>query len=207
MRRWSRPGLCGLDRQLDALLDRDNGTFFEAGAHDGFTQSNTYFLERFRGWTGVLVEPVPELYAKAAARRTRSKVVQCALVAPEAAGKPVRVQFGDLMSSVGDDPRHAAGGLATAGRRGYAVEVPGRTLDEVLREAGVAALDLMVLDLEGHELDALRGMDFDRVRCQWLVIELLDPSAQRPFFDHLLAPWFVATRELSPVDVLYVWRR
>ena len=58
----SRPALHGMDRKLDELLDRDGGFFVEAGGNDGYTQSNTYWLERFRGWRGILVEPMPELY-------------------------------------------------------------------------------------------------------------------------------------------------
>src|SRR5438067_1783042 len=36
--------------------------FVEAGAHDGYTESNTYYLARFRGWSGVPVQAIPELY-------------------------------------------------------------------------------------------------------------------------------------------------
>ena len=66
----SRPALHDLDRALEALLkDRPPGFFVEAGAFDGYVQSNTYYLERARGWRGLLVEPVPTLAR--AARRER----------------------------------------------------------------------------------------------------------------------------------------
>jgi hypothetical protein len=84
--RYSHPALHGMDARLEELLPEDGGTFVEAGAHDGFTQSNTYYFERFRGWRGVLVEAVPELHAKARRRRRRSVVVRAALVAPEREG-------------------------------------------------------------------------------------------------------------------------
>ena len=206
-RRYSRPALHGMDARLEALVDRDGGVFLEAGAHDGYTQSNTYYLERFRGWSGVLVEAVPELHAKARRRRARSRVVQCALVAPEDAGGTVQVTFGDLMSQLGTDASHADGGLRNAGRAGYTVEVPGRTLTQVLDDAGVGPLDLMVLDLEGHELAALRGMDFDRHPVSWLVVEMLDLERQRPDFDALLGDRFEFAGTLSPDDALYSWRR
>lgn len=206
-RRYSRPALHGMDARLESLLDRDGGVFLEAGAHDGYTQSNTYYLERFRGWTGVLVEAVPELHAKAARRRPRSHVANCALVAPEQAGGSVAIAFGDLMSQVGTDTAHAEGGLRNAGRAGYTVEVPARTLDDVLDEAGVGALDLMVLDLEGHELDALRGIDFDRHPVEHLLVEMLSLERQRPAFDALLGDRFDFVQTLSPDDALYSWRR
>jgi FkbM family methyltransferase len=206
-RRYSRPALHGMDRRLEELAGKDRGVFLEAGAHDGYTQSNTYYLERFRGWTGVLVEAVPELHAKAARRRPRSSVLQCALVAPEEAGGTVTISFGDLMSTVGDDGSHAEGGLRNAGRRGYKVQVPARTLSQVLDECGIGGLDLMVLDLEGHELGALRGMDFDRHPVEHLVVEMLDLDRQRPAFDALLGERFSFVDRLSEDDALYSWRR
>ncbi len=207
-RRYSRPALHQMDARFESLLDgAEGGVFLEAGAHDGYTQSNTYYLERFRGWSGVLVEAVPELHAKAARRRPRSHVAQCALVGPEDAGSSVTVTFGDLMSTIRADAAHAAGGLRNAGRAGYCVEVPARTLTEVLDDAGVNGLDLMVLDLEGHELDALRGMDFDRHPVAHLVVEMLNLPRQRPVFDALLGERFAFVEALSADDALYSWRR
>ena len=60
--KYSRPSFNALDRKFEKFLDFDGGFFIEAGANDGFEQSNTYHLERWRGWSGVLVEPIPELY-------------------------------------------------------------------------------------------------------------------------------------------------
>lgn len=200
--RWSWPALHELDRKLDALLGgRTGGVFVEAGAHDGYTQSNTYALERRRGWRGVLVEPVPELHAKAARRRAASTVVHAALVAPEAAGRPVPIAFGDLMSQVAaTETEHTAAGLVTAGRDPYVVQVPGRTLDDVLDEAGVGAVDLLLLDLEGHELDALRGLDTERHPVAHLVVEVLDCEAQLPAFRELLAGRFELQGMLTHCD-------
>ena len=60
-KRYSYPALNNLDRKMDELLP-DSGVFLEIGANDGYTQSNTYFLERLRNWDGILIEPVPWLY-------------------------------------------------------------------------------------------------------------------------------------------------
>ena len=40
-----------------------NGFFIEAGAHDGVDISNTLYLEKQLGWTGILVEPNPDTFA------------------------------------------------------------------------------------------------------------------------------------------------
>ena len=44
---------------LDSMRD---GFFVEAGAADGQTLSNTLFLEMERNWTGLLVEPNPDMF-------------------------------------------------------------------------------------------------------------------------------------------------
>lgn len=201
-RRYSRPALYGIDEQLEQMLPREGGTFFEAGAHDGYTQSNTYYLERFKGWSGVLVEPIPELRERCRTRRPRSRVLGAALVGPETDAPEVTLHFGDLMSTL-DDRGHAAEGLSVAGRTPYEVRVAAKTLDAILDEASTGPIDLMVLDLEGHELDALRGLDLERHAPGHLLLEALDPGRQKPDFDRQLGSHFEFVAELSPYDLLY----
>ncbi len=46
------------------LFGRSSGGFFiEAGAHNGHDISNTLYLEKTLGWTGILVEPNPDTFA------------------------------------------------------------------------------------------------------------------------------------------------
>src|ERR1700686_634655 len=70
--RYSHPAYDDLDRKLAAYLPERGGTFVEAGAFDGYWGSNTYWFERFRDWSGVLVEPLPEMAERARRERPRS---------------------------------------------------------------------------------------------------------------------------------------
>jgi hypothetical protein len=112
------------------------------------------------------------------------------------------MHFGDLMSTSGA-VAHAAGGLAVTGRSAYDVEVPARTLSSILAEAEIDRLDLMVLDIEGHELDALRGMDFDAVAPRHLLLESLTPQEDRGDFDSLLGDRYELLEMASKHDLLY----
>jgi FkbM family methyltransferase len=184
--RYSRPALHELDRKLDAFLEGTGGFFVEAGANDGFAQSNTYHLERWRGWSGLLIEPIPELAAECRKNRPRSIVVQAALVAPDFAETEIEMQFAGLMS-VADGPfgdaarrqQHVAAGVVQqdAGRT-YAVRVPARTLSAVLAaHAPGRAVDLLSLDVEGAELTALAGLDLARHAPRLICIEARTPAA------------------------------
>ncbi|HWH93277.1 MAG TPA: FkbM family methyltransferase [Baekduia sp.] len=203
----SKPAAFELEVQLDAIVDRDRGYFIEAGANDGYQQSNTYWLEKFRGWRGLLVEPMPELAAEARRNRPVSTVVQCALVAPDHEG-PVRMRFGDLTTSVvGSQPEDwIEGGLAFGWRDAYELDVPGRTLSDLLDEVGAPEVDLLSLDIEGYEAEALRGLDLQRHAPRYVLVEIHDRARNRPRIDALLGHAYVEHGWLSPIDLLYVRR-
>jgi FkbM family methyltransferase len=203
--RYSHPALFGIDVTLDGLLGAAPGIFVEAGGHDGYTQSNTYFLERFRDWRGVLVEPVSLLAAEARRNRPQARVVQCALVAPDQAGTSVEIEFGDLMSSLRGthEPEWAAGGLAAGWRDGFVERVPARTLSEVLDECGVTRVDLLSLDVEGHEAQVLAGLDRERHRPAWILVEMHDLERGRAEVGPLLGDGYAEHLQVSPLDVLY----
>lgn len=209
--RYAYPALFAMDRMLTRhVLGNGTGTFFEAGAHDGYTQSNTYALEARHGWSGVLVEAVPKLAAKCEKRRPRSRVFNCALVEAADPGSTVKVHFGDLLSNISDargsdeaSKEFATGGLVNTGLRGYEVEVPARTLDSVLEEAGIERPDVMCLDIEGLELGILRGSDLERHGPRWLLIEMLEMESQLPQFQELLGDGYEIAEIPTPHDVLF----
>jgi FkbM family methyltransferase len=205
--RLSRPAAFAMDHLLDDVIDRDGGFFVEAGANDGFTQSNTYWLERFRGWKGLLVEPMPELAARARIERPASTVVQCALVAAGHTGT-VRMRFGDLMSTVAEahDAEWAQGGLSYGWRDPYEADVEGRTLSALLDEVGAPEVDLLSLDIEGFEVQALQGLDLSRHAPRHILVEIHDRAVNRPPVDAILGEHYAEHGWLSPIDLLYVRR-
>ncbi len=206
--RLSHPALHELDVKLDAIIDRDGGFYVEAGAHDGFTQSNTYWLERFRGWRGLLVEPMPELAAEARLSRPGAVVTECALVSAEEPPPTLRMRFGDLMSMVeGARESHWPGlGTVLGWRDEYELDVDARTLSSLLDEIDAPEVDLLSLDVEGFEGQALRGVDFDRHAPRYVLVEIHDRGRDRPPVDAVLSERYVEHSWLSPVDLLYVRR-
>lgn len=207
-RHLSQPALYEMDVQLAALLP-DSGTFLEAGGNDGFEQSNTYLLERFHGWRGVLVEPIPHLAAEARRNRPRSRVFEAALVPADHDGSAIAMRYGGLMSAVSgslisgvNDESFADQVSALGLEEAYDVEVPARTMSAVLDEAGIAELDLLSLDIEGFEVPAIAGLDLERHAPRWALVEVRDEDAVAAV-TAALGERYVVDRHLSPFDVLY----
>jgi FkbM family methyltransferase len=207
--RYSRPALHEMDRKLEPYLPFDGGFFVEAGANDGYVQSNTYYLEKFKSWKGILIEPIPELYELCVTERPQAKVFNCALVPEGHLERTVHMTYAGLMSLVAGaqgsseaDRAHVEAGTMLGWDRNYEVDVTARTLTEVLDEAGPTEIDLLSLDVEGYEPDVLTGLDLDRWAPRYLLIEAVDEERRRRL-DYLLGERYERVDELSPLDVLY----
>jgi len=209
LKRYSRPALNGIDRKLERYLSFDGGYFVEAGANDGYTQSNTYYLERFRKWRGVLVEPLPALYARCRRERPRSRVFRCALVAEGYESSTAPMLAANLTSlvrgaqkSTEADEAHCRAGARIQDTVVSEFEVPARTLTSVLEEAGATHVDFVSLDVEGYELQALNGLDIERFRPRFLLVE----ARFREEVERHLSPLYDAVEQLTHHDVLYRWK-
>jgi hypothetical protein len=127
----------------------DDGFFVQVGANHPTENSLSWPLET-AGWTGVLVEPQPDLAAFLVTAR-KAKVFAAACTAPDHAGRSLPV---------------------AGGARAYVVMVPTRTLDSILAEAEAPTpIDLIALAVGGQELEALLGFDFGRWRPRLILLE------------------------------------
>lgn len=170
----------GQDAVVDQIMGgKRGGTFADIGGYDGWTGSNTAFFELHRGWTGVLVEPVPaKLELAQACRRCPCLGVA---VAPEAGDADfIEVQSGftqmsglaatyetRLLQDVRSNPDHAEARL----------RVETRPLSRILTDAGLTDVDYISLDIEGAEIATLESF---------------------PFADHAVGIWSIENNTGSP---------
>ncbi len=143
--------------------DTPQGFFVEVGANDPKKDSQSFHLEE-AGWQGILVEPVPEL-ASELRRARKARVFEVACSSPDRAGQTMTLHVAGPFSSF--DPHLAVTGM----RADRTVDVKVDTLDHVLAEGGAKRIDLMSVDVEGHELEVLSGFDFARWRPRLILLE------------------------------------
>jgi FkbM family methyltransferase len=144
---------------------RPTGFFVEVGANEPDEFSQTWHLEQ-RGWRGVLVEPQASCCERLRQQRRNSVVFQVACSAPEKAGEAVfHVSNASAFSSLErhvDDP-------SVVYERSERVKVV--TLDQILEGLGNPEIDFVSIDVEGTELDVLRGFNLARYRPTLILLE------------------------------------
>jgi FkbM family methyltransferase len=155
----------GEDRLVWEYFHRKpHGFFIEVGANDPVTGSQTYLLER-KGWTGILVEPQPWCCNRLRQRR-QSTVFQAACGSPAQRGQ-ARFHIAK------NDSRSAMSQYDHDGSVTWidAIDVLVLTLDDILEKAGQCSLDFLSIDVEGGELDVLKGLSFQRYKPALVVVE------------------------------------
>ena len=172
-------------------ISPQGGYFVEVGANDGVTQSNTFLLERKFGWRGLLVEPCIQSYNKCKMIRGSNPlntVINGALVGSDdiksISGDFVAtentVDYDSLMNSVGGTRKDTNKPL---------VEVPAYTLSALHKQYNLPNIDFMSLDVEGYEIEVLKGIDLS---ADWspkvFLIELYNHEKSEVF--SMLEPYY-----------------
>jgi FkbM family methyltransferase len=170
-------GLNELDRQLAEYIPQSEGVFVEVGAYDGIEQSNSLYFERL-GWRGVLIEAVPTTFERCKRNRPLATVVHAACVSPEFQGTEISLVDVGLMSLV-DGARRSEQERQAWIQRGEAIQqitstacaAPARTLMSILVDLGIVQIDLLSVDVEGYEAEVIAGLDLNRIRPRYIVVE------------------------------------
>jgi FkbM family methyltransferase len=211
---FQRPsfGLEGLDWKVIDIIKSESKYFIELGANDGVTQSNTLALEAYYGWRGLLIEPIEDTFLELERNRNsrRNTVLRAACVSSEYSEATVNLVFSNLMSTaigldsdVGDPLFHATSGARFL-RPGQQIRVetaPALTLTQALNSARAPKqIGLLSLDVEGAELEVLKGLNFEEFHCEWILLESrrVDRVSQ-----YLATHGFQLEHRLSSHDYLY----
>lgn len=156
-------------------LNFKNGIYIELGALDGVHLSNTKKLEDDFEWSGILIEPSKIGYDACLRNRPNNKIFNCACVSFDYNDKVVKGDFnGHAMSSINGTRLNSSN----------LVEVQARTLQSIIDESEFKKIDFLSLDVEGYELDVLKGIDLLKKQITYMLIEIYEKDKQS-IFDYL----------------------
>lgn len=159
----------GEDLQILALLNElSNGYYLDIGCNYPIHFSNTFKLYLL-GWQGVLVDGNPTIIQKTGRIRKQDICVN-ALVSNQNREMDFYVSESHLISSI--DPVHAGSGGEGQGKSEKLL-MQTITLDQIIERYVPPGkqIDLLSIDVEGHDFEVLQSITLSKTRPRLIVIE------------------------------------
>lgn len=154
---------------LIPLFDKINSrVVIDVGANDPQKFSNSLFFEKYLGCETIAVDPLREFEEQWRSTRQKAKFYNFALGSKE--GElvlNVPVQYDNMFSSL--DGGHRKEGVKSVPHERRPVKVT--TLTHLLKLNDITDALFISIDVEGSELEVLRGIDFESLKFLCVLIE------------------------------------
>ena len=138
--------------------NKEDGFYIELGAFDGLTTSNTAFFEKYKNWTGLLIEPSPK------------KFNECVI------NRPNSICLNEICSDISNDfvsLDHSDGLMSKIIENKKKLFSKTTTLEEILDKQKLnRKIDFLSVDVEGYELKVLKGLNLDKYRPKYILVEI-----------------------------------
>jgi FkbM family methyltransferase len=180
----------GQDRWIidDVFRGKKGGYFIELGACDGFSDSNTYVLEKHFDWQGLLIEPNPAEFKKITETYRRTSTPVQLAVDPDGGQLEFLIdgQMSGLLVEEADNSRERRAEKIEGARKGGRVlVVEAVPLEEVFKRYNTPkVIDYMSLDVEGSETRIMRNFPFDQYVFLAMTIERPTPELNNILFSN-----------------------
>ncbi|WP_170759415.1 FkbM family methyltransferase [Ruegeria lacuscaerulensis] len=148
-----------------------NGFFVDLACADGVYINNTYFLEKWLGWDGLLFEPNPGFWPNINNER-RARLIKKAVTDQAGQILPFRIDNGMLGGIVAEDMDNNSTVRSEELKEAEIVNVETTTLTDELNACDAPlVIDFLSLDIEGAELLAVKGLDLEKYNIRCATIE------------------------------------
>jgi len=183
--------------------DKRDGVFVDIGAHDGVSLSNTYFFEKWMGWTGICVEPIPDVFAQLRRNRNCTCIQGCIYDKRETVSFLKITGWAEMLSGILEnyDPKHRERiqkEIEANGGTSEIIEVKCYNLTQLLLDHGIYHVDYLSIDTEGGEFGILQSIDFDRIAIDVIEVE---NNYHDPFEPFLQAHGYQKIASLGPDEI------
>ena len=140
-----------------------NGIFFDIGANHPIIHNNTYLFEK-NGWSGFAFEPVSK------AKDLWEKYRKTRFFPYAVSSKTEKLKF-DIYHLY-DIPQTSFVNRKENHSQLYkTIEVDGISIKDFCKKENISHIDFMSIDVEGHDLEVLEGIDFKKININVLTIE------------------------------------
>ena len=195
-----------LDKKIEKYLNYKDGFFIEMGANDGINQSNTRFLEKKYNWRGMLIEPSEKFTLLKKNRSKKNIFSDAACCSFKNKGKNIKFAYYNLMTlalNLKTDiniKKHKLNAKKFS-NNSYEFIKKGIPLNDLLSKNNTPKIiDFFSLDVEGMELEVLKGINHKEYRFKYLLIEVRNFDRVNNF---LTKKNYILLNKLSKKDYLY----
>lgn len=174
-------------------------------------QSNSLYFELKRNWRGILIEPSPHNFISCREQRSnQNHIFYNACVGFDYKDKYVDMKYANLMSisenlnlDLNDKKMHIESGKNHLKETEvvFSFGAIAATLNSLLERAKAPnVIDFISLDVEGAELEVLKGINFEDYSFKFMLIEIRN---LKPIKDFLIGHGYVLEKKLSEHDYLF----
>jgi hypothetical protein len=152
----------------NVFKNKRNGFFIDCGCGHYQNLSNTYSLETYFDWRGIGID-IDQNLVDSFNKNRKSIAVQSVL--SDVSGKEVNIILGGATTGIDDD--HSCPWIKINKRnKNQILSMITSTLTDVLISNNIQRnIDFFSLDVEGHELQVLKGLDFELFNIDVICLE------------------------------------